>query len=140
MRSEGYSTLFVCHCVCLINNPGVSSERNADISTSTKCKQYSPVFRFGDFANNAWFKTYGKICKPRSSRSSYIACMPVVTKIFNDEAEYERWISFKHHDYEDWFKKRFSFTQVDFFWRLCRRVLAQREGYSWDRDSQQIVF
>ena len=64
----------------------------------------------------------------------------VVKKIFNDEAEYERWISFKHHNYENWFKKRFSFTQVDYFCRLCRRVLAQREGYSWDHDSQQIVF
>ena len=64
----------------------------------------------------------------------------VVKKIFTDEAEYERWISFKHHDYEDWFKKRFSFTQVGYKCRLCRRVLAQREGYSWDHDSQQIVF
>ena len=64
----------------------------------------------------------------------------VVKKIFTDEAEYERWISFKHHDYEDWFKKRFSFTQVGNKCRLCRRVLAQREGYSWDHDSQQIVF
>ena len=64
----------------------------------------------------------------------------VVKKIFTDNAEYERWISFKHHDYEDWFKKRFSFTQVGYKCRLCRRVLAQREGYSWDHDSQQIVF
>ena len=64
----------------------------------------------------------------------------VVKKIFTDEAEYERWTSFKHHDYEDWFKKRFAYTQFDFGCRLCRRVLAQREGYSWDRDSQQIVF
>ena len=64
----------------------------------------------------------------------------VVKKVFTDEAEYDRWISFKHHDYEDWFKKRFSFTQVGNKCRLCGRVLAQREGYSWDHDSQQIVF
>ena len=40
--------LCLCVCVCVTvsgyNTPGVSSEMSAEISTSTKCKRYSPVF------------------------------------------------------------------------------------------------
>ena len=69
MRSEGYSSLFVFHCVWY-NTPGLSSGQNAKVSTSTKYKRYSRVFWLVDFANNAYFKRYCKICKLRSLRTS----------------------------------------------------------------------
>ena len=80
------------------------------------------------------------IVPPNYTNNDIVSVAQTVKKIFDNETEYERWTSFKHHDYEDWFKKRFSFTRVIDFCRLCRRVFAQREGYSWDRDSQQIVY
>ena len=79
------------------------------------------------------------IVPPNYTENDIASVAQAVKKIFDDESEYERWTSFKHHDYEDWFKKRFSFTRVSYLCRLCRKVFAQREGYSWDRDSQQIV-
>ncbi len=76
---------------------------------------------------------------PRNFTSEDVAKVAeIVKKIFTDEREYDKWTAFKRKPFSDDFAARFSFTHTDPKCRLCQRILADRHGYKWNRETQTV--